>query len=225
MKISQLVLCGAILAASGITAEESSPVIRFFNAEKCVRESKYGIEMQSSLEESQKQIVKMIEDINSQIEDIDAKLGDKDFLDGLSPEGEEDLKSEKEELTQRVQAIQAQASQRMQFEQQTALMAIEENLTDATSKYAPEHNIDALVLSQVALYYKKDFDVTSDLIVLLDKKYDAEQTKKNDTSEAKEKSQSEASTQKQHETTESAKATKDTSATSKKEAAQGKKKK
>ncbi|MFA6502608.1 MAG: OmpH family outer membrane protein, partial [Parachlamydiales bacterium] len=76
-----------------------------------ITDSKYGKSEQEQLENIKKQWTKLIEETDKELQDVSTKLEDQDYLDGLSPEAEDELKAKKQNLLQDISKYQNQLYQ------------------------------------------------------------------------------------------------------------------
>src|SRR5579871_5648379 len=85
----------AALLSLGITsttfaAQDVS--IGVVNFATCITDSKLGKKEQESFESLKKQMATLVEDTEKQMNEIATKFNDPEYLDGLSPEAEEEMK-------------------------------------------------------------------------------------------------------------------------------------
>nr|NGX64062.1 hypothetical protein [Candidatus Anoxychlamydiales bacterium] len=94
MKIKRFILSLALLliCSSSIFALDAKSVIGVVNFMDCITQSKYGKNEQEQLENIKNQWSALIEETEKELTELNAKFEDNDYLDGLSPEAEEELK-------------------------------------------------------------------------------------------------------------------------------------
>ena len=87
-----------------IVAQEKLPAVAIVNFSTCIAESKLGKQEQASFEALKTQMSQSLEGLEKQISEINVKFNDREFLDDLSPEAEEEMKTKyrslNEELSQ-----------------------------------------------------------------------------------------------------------------------------
>lgn len=87
----------SIFIALGINtvsfATISEGQIGIVNFASCMTESKLGKQEQASFESLKKQMSSLLEDSEKQINEITSKFNDPDYMDGLSPDAEEEMKN------------------------------------------------------------------------------------------------------------------------------------
>lgn len=169
-------------AALGITASAfaSEPTSAFgvVNFGTCVSDSKVGQQEQASFENLKKQMSSLVEETEKQLNEISAKFGDPDFLDGLSPEAEEELKNKYRALSEDMQRYQNQYYQVMNQANMRIVQILSTNINAASEKVAKEKNIQFIVNKDACFYYAPSMDITASIIAEMDKGYDQEANKK-----------------------------------------------
>ena len=176
--------CGLGFSSSAEAASksETSANIGFVNFRKAVEESKLGKQEQSSFEALQNQMESSLMEIQKQLNEITAKLSDEDYLDGLSPEAENELKHKYRSLSQDLSMTQNQYMQTLQQANMKIIQSLQQDVADATKEVAQSKNLDLVVNEEAAFFHRPSLDVTDQVISLMNKKFDREQAKKpNDT--------------------------------------------
>src|SRR5580698_1424612 len=105
-----------LLAAIGLSTAafaEPAPNVGIVNFGTCVSDSKLGKQEQASFESLKKQMATLLEDTEKQLSDLTAKFNDPEYLDGLSPEAEEELKNKFRTLNEELGRYQNQYYQVM----------------------------------------------------------------------------------------------------------------
>lgn len=167
----------AILAAGSLVAAESTTKVGIVNFGICVTDSKYGKQEQTSFESMKKQMTTLIEDHEKQLREISDKFQDKDYLDGLSPEAEEELKVKFRTLSEELNRYQQQYYQVLNQAQYKLIQAMGKNINSAAEKVAASKGINMVVNQEVCFYSLPSLDITADVIKEMDKTFDAD-TKK-----------------------------------------------
>jgi outer membrane protein len=181
-KLSQLTLvaatliCGSSLhaasqAKSDIKQEVKSE-IGIVNFTNCITESKVGKKEQESLESIKNQMTTLIKDIENQLNDISAKFSDPDYLDGLTPEGENEQKMKFQALKEEYDRYQNQFYQVMQQANMKLVQTVSSFVNSATDKIAQNKNLSLVVNKDACFSFKESFDITQDVIQEMDKVFD-----------------------------------------------------
>jgi len=108
------------------------------NFGQCLAESKKGKQQQTSFEALRKQMSTLVEDTEKKLKEVTAKLNDAEFMDGISPEAEEELKNKfrtlNEELDQqrnRLYQVHHQANMEVMQEMEVFVQQSAENVAKA----------------------------------------------------------------------------------------------
>lgn len=148
------------------------------NFRKVVEKSKLGKQQQNSFEGMKTQMESVLADKEKSLNEIAAKLNDADYLDGLTPDAENELKHKARLLNQEM----AQAQQQFMQTLQQANMKIVQNLTEDVAKAAGEvakqKKLDLVVNEESAFHYKPSLDISDLVVQKMDEAFDAEAKKK-----------------------------------------------
>lgn len=167
--------CMAMLAPlAAVTAHEKGANIGIVNFGKCIESSKYGLYEQKQFESIKNQLQKAIQDLDDQLNTTSNKLQDKDFIDSLSPEAEKELKQKFQELGEELNRYQAQYYQIMQQANMKLMHTIADLITEASESVAKKAHLSLVLNKEAAFYYAPNLDVTDEVIVEMDKKFDKE---------------------------------------------------
>jgi outer membrane protein len=149
----------------------------YVNLNQCIIESKLGKQEQASFETMRKQFATLLEDTEKQLKEINDKLSDKDFLDGLSPDAEQELKNKFAQLGEEYNRYQQQYYQVMNQGQQKLLQNIVMNVSKASEKIATTKGYTKIAHKDSCFYVSPSLDITNDVIKEMDKSYDEEMKK------------------------------------------------
>lgn len=174
-----LIICNA----NSLKAENNggSGVVNFVN---CVTDSKFGKHEQEQLENLRKQWTTLLEETEKQLKDISAKFEDQEYMDGLSPEAEEDMKAKYKSLNEDMNKYQSQLYQIMQQANYLFMQKMASAITRASEKIAQELNLDLIINKEACFFYKQGMDITNKVISKMDDNY-SEDLKKAENEKAK----------------------------------------
>ncbi|GAM26815.1 hypothetical protein SAMD00019534_099900 [Acytostelium subglobosum LB1] len=142
------------------------------NFVSCVTESKVGKHEQSAVEEMRKQIATLIEDKEKQLKEVTEQLQDRDFLDGLSPEGEQELKGKWSQLSEEMNRYNQQYYQFIQQGQNRIFQNVVGGITSAAEKLASSKGYSMILNKEACFFYDPKLDITADVIKEMDKSFD-----------------------------------------------------
>lgn len=167
----------AALATGSLFAGESATKVGIVNFATCVTDSKYGKQEQSSFESMKKQMTTLIEDTEKQLRDLSEKFQDKDYVDGLSPEAEEELKVKFRNLSEELNRYQQQYYQVLNQANYKLIQAMGKNINTAAEKVASNKGINMVVNQEACFYCLPSLDITADVIKEMDKSFDQDAKK------------------------------------------------
>ena len=166
------------LATSFLVAGEYGIV----NFNTCIKDSKKGKQEQASFEALKTQITNMMEETQKQLTEISQKLNDSEYMDGLSPEAEAELKNRFGNLSEEMNQYQGQYYQIMQQANMRIYQTIGQEASVAAEKIAKDKKLLMVINKEACFYYNADFDITQSVIAEMDKRFD--QANKNPTNES-----------------------------------------
>ena len=114
---------------------------------------------------------KIVEDTEKQLNELSAKFNDPDYLDGLSPEAEEDLKNKFRTLNEELGRYQNQYYQVMNQANMKIVQTLSNNINTAAEKIAKEKKLNMVVNKDACFYYTPALDVTTAVIAEMDKTF------------------------------------------------------
>ncbi|MCB1106631.1 MAG: OmpH family outer membrane protein [Chlamydiia bacterium] len=161
------------LTSFKLSAEEKIPygIVNFPN---CVTESKYGKQEQESFEKLRSQMTTLMTDIEKQLNDIATKFNDPDFVDSLSPEAEQEMKSRFQTLSEELNRYQNQYMQVMQQANMKLMQTMNGHVSKASESIAKKRKLPMVVREEACFFYNPSFDITPSVIEEMDKSYDSE---------------------------------------------------
>lgn len=165
-------LIAGLIAAGSLNAADASSKVGIVNFANCLTDSKYGKEEQSQFESTRKRMASLVEDTEKQLRDISDKLNDKDFLDGLSPEAEQELKVKFRGLNEDLSRYQQQFYSVMNQSQMQLLQTIQSYINEASEKVASSKNLNMVMNKDLCFFHAPSLDVTADVIKEMDKSFD-----------------------------------------------------
>lgn len=173
--IAALLSFGVMTA--GVANTDTKGQVGIVNFASCMSESKLGKKEQASFESLKKQMVSLLEDTEKQLTELSAKFNDAEYMDGLSPEAEEELKNKFETLSKEMNRYQNQYYQVMNQANMKILQAMSSNIQAASEKVAKDKRLSMIVNKEACFFYTPQLDVTNLVIAELDKNFELESKK------------------------------------------------
>ena len=175
MKKLAWILSIALFATSAVSAsEENAQKIGVVNFAECLGNSKFGKQEQDNFENLRTQMENLVKDTENQLKEISGKLQDPEHLDSLSPEGEQELKTKFQMLSQEMQKYQYQYQQVMQQAQMKMIQTIQTRVAAAAESVKKSYNYTD-ILNKDACFAFTD-DITNLVLEQMDKNFDVENT-------------------------------------------------
>jgi len=171
------ILIASLLGFGKSYAIDSRALIGIVNFMTVITDSKYGKNEQEQLENIKKQWTTLIEETDKELKEVSDKLEDQDYLDGLSPEAEDELKAKKQNLMQDISKYQNQLYQIMNQANYFFIQKMSQNISVASEKVAQDKKLDVVLNKEACFYSNPKIDVTTLVIAEMDKNFDKETSK------------------------------------------------
>ena len=119
----------------------------------------------------------LLEETEKQLNDLSAKFNDPEYLDGLSPEAEEELKVKFRTLNEDMSRYQNQYYQVMNQANMRIMQTMANGINAASEKVAKDKKLNMVVNKDACFYFSSALDVTNLVIAEMDKSF-AQEAKK-----------------------------------------------
>lgn len=157
------------LTAGSLSAGEKIGVVNFAT---CVAESKVGQEEQANFDNIKKQLGTHLEQTEKELTALASKLNDPEYMDGLSPEAENSLKEKIQNLNEELSRYQNQYYQVLNQANMKVVQILSSKVNAASELVAKEKKLDLVLHKDVCFFYSSDLDITSAVVVKMDKNYE-----------------------------------------------------
>lgn len=165
-------LASLCVCTAAFSAESSA--IGVVNFATCVSDSKLGKQEQASFETLKKQMATALEDTEKQLNDITAKFNDPDYIDGLSPEAEAELKTKFRTLSEELSRYQNQYYQVMNQANMRIIQTLTNAINAASEKIAKDKKFSLVINKDACFYCTPSTDVTALVVAEMDKGFKPE---------------------------------------------------
>ena len=172
------------LTCLSFAAEQKVGIVNF---NSCIADSKLGKQEQNAFETMRKQFVTLVEDTDKQLKEVSDKLQDKDYLDGLSKEAEETMRTKVAQLNEDLGRYQQQYYQFMQQGQYKILQAVANGINYAAERIASGKGYNVILNKEACFFYSPTLDITSEIVKEMDKHFDENDKKQVDTPKVEDK--------------------------------------
>lgn len=168
----------AFLIAAAMTTSAFAADFGIVNFGTCVSDSKLGKQEQASFESLKKQMTTLLEDTEKQLNELSAKFNDPEYLDGLSPEAEDELKNKFRTLSEEMSRYQNQYYQVMNQANMRIMQIMANNINTASEKVAKDKKLSMVVNKDACFFYNPALDITNLIITEMDKGFAEAEAKK-----------------------------------------------
>jgi outer membrane protein len=168
-------VAAAAISAQGFASDTQVGIVNFAS---CMSDSKLGKQEQTNFENLKKQMGTLLEDTEKQLQEIATKFNDQEYLDGLSPEAEKELKTKFQTLNEDLQRYQNQYYQVMNQANMRVIQVMSNSISEASEKVAKTKKLGMVVNKEACFFYSTGLEVTQDVIGEMDKIFDTAETKK-----------------------------------------------
>jgi outer membrane protein len=162
------------LSTAALASEAPNQNIGIVDFAKCVTDSKPGKQEQSSFEALKNQMTTLLQDTEKQLNDISAKFNDSEYLDGLSPEAEEELKVKFRTLSEEMNRYQNQYYQVLNQANMRVIQTLSGMINTASEKVAKDKRLNVIMNKEACFFFNDKLDVTLLVISEMDKAYEIE---------------------------------------------------
>jgi outer membrane protein len=167
----------AMALTTAAFSAETVPSFGIVNFGTCVSDSKLGKQEQASFESLKKQMANLLEETEKQLNEMAAKFNDPEYLDGLSPEAEEELKNKFRTLNEELSRYQNQYYQVMNQANMRVMQTLAVSINTASEKVAKDKKLSMVVNKDACFYFTPALDVTQFVVTEMDKNF-AQESKK-----------------------------------------------
>ncbi|MCC5831792.1 MAG: OmpH family outer membrane protein [Chlamydiales bacterium] len=172
-KIGTIVTAFALVFCVGkLTAEELTA--GFVNFKTCVEKSKHGQQERNAFEAMKKQMTEVLEKTDKELEQIAKKLEDQDYMDGLSPAAEAELKQKFQGLSQDFARYQNQYYQLLNQANYKMLQTMHDEVSLAAEQIRERKKLSLILNEDSTFAFAPSLDFTDEVIKEMDKQFEIE---------------------------------------------------
>ena len=174
-KLTSIFLIAAFVFCCG-EVKAADLNIGFVNFKTCVEKSKQGQNEKNAFDALKKQMTEALEKTDKELEELATKLEDRDYMDGLSPTAEEELKHKFQTLSQEYARYQNQFYQLLNQANYKMLQSMHEEVSIAAEKVRGSNNLALLLNEDSAFAHIASLDFTLAVIDQMNKQFDVDNT-------------------------------------------------
>lgn len=166
--LRNLLLAGCFSAAT-LSAAESIGVV---NPAMCASDSKSGKAGQDTLEDLKKQLGGHLESLEKDLNDLAGKINDAEYMDGLSPEAEMELRDKARVLNDEMMRYQNQYYQIFNQANMKIMQQLAAEISAASEVVAKSAKKNVILNKETCFYHDSSLDITQQVIAEMDKKFE-----------------------------------------------------
>ncbi len=167
LAVVALTLCVGKLSAADLN-------LGFVNFKTCVEKSKHGLQEKTAFEAMKNQMTETLEKTDKELVEIASKLEDQDYMDGLSPAAEEELKGRFQGLSQEFARYQNQYYQLLNQANYKMLQTMHDEVSFAAEKVRESKKLSLILNEDSTFAFSPALDITEDVIQVMNQQFDAE---------------------------------------------------
>jgi outer membrane protein len=157
------------LSAHAFTADAGVGVVNFTT---CVTDSKIGKQEQASFESLKNQMGSLLQETEKQLTEISQKFNDPEYMDGLSPEAEEEMKNKFRTLSEEMNRYQNQYYQVLNQANMRIMQSMNTTINTAAEKVAKDKHLTMVINKEACFFYSPQLEVTPLVIAEMDKNFE-----------------------------------------------------
>ena len=165
------------LCAADVAAPEPKPSVGVVNFSNCMTDSKVGKQEQSSFDSLKNQMTSLLEDSEKQVNELAGKFNDAEYMDGLSPGAEEEMKGKFRLLSEEMNRYQNQYYQVLNQANMKIVQTMGGKIQDASEAVAKTKKLTLVMNKEACFFHTPTLDVTSFVIAEMDKTYEQSSAK------------------------------------------------
>jgi len=151
--------------------------VGFANFKKCIELSKQGLGEKNALEALKKQMNEALQKTDKELEETAKKLEDRDYMDGLSPTAEEELKQRFQLLSQEFTKYQNQCYQILNQANMRMLQSLHESVCTAAEVVRKKNQLKIILNEDSAFAWENTLDYTNTVVQEMDLQFELENNK------------------------------------------------
>ncbi len=171
-KLSMILTCTALCGAA-FAVEPTTPY-GIVNFTTCITDSKLGKQEQGTFEALKKQLSSLIEDTEKQLTEISNKMNDAEYMDGLSPEAEDEMKNKFQALNDEMARYQNQYYQVLNQANMRVMQTLATSISAAAERVAKEKKIGMVINKDACFFYSPQNEITTLVIGEMDRLFEQE---------------------------------------------------
>ncbi len=163
--------------STGAFASEAKSSVGIVNFTNCMTDSKTGKQEQASFESLKTQMTSLLEDSEKQLTELSTKFNDPEYMDGLSPEAEEEMKVKFRSLSEEMNRYQNQYYQVLNQANMKIVQTMGAHIQEASEQVAKNKKLTVVMNKEACFFHAAALDVTGLVIAEMDKAFELRNAK------------------------------------------------
>lgn len=159
------------------------------NFRKVVENSKLGKQQQATFEGMKSQMESLLQEKEKSLKEFANKLNDADYVDGLTPDAENELKFKYRSLSQEMAQAQQQFLQTLQQANVKIIQMLTEEVAKVATEIAQAQHFDLVLNEDSAFFAKPSFDLSDRIVQKMDENFERDAKKREVATPAPQKNQ------------------------------------
>lgn len=157
-------------------AQAAELSVGFVNFQTCLEKSKLGQQEESNFESMKKQMSDSLEIAHKELEQIAKNLQDKEYMEGLSPTAENELKQKCAILNEEIGRYQNQYYQLLNQAKFKMVQNLHDEVCLASQKIREAKKLSLILNEDSAFAVASSLDLTEDVVKEMNRRFDIENT-------------------------------------------------
>jgi outer membrane protein len=171
----KVIFFGCALALPFMQPLHADPLkLGFVDFKECLEKSKQGQKERESFENLKNQMQSKLKESETELQSIAKKLEDQDYMDGLSPAAEEELKMKFQSMSQQFAQFQNQYYQLLQQANMKLFQSLHQQVSSAADKIREKEHFSMILNEESVFASAPTFDCTEKVIAEMDRRFQLE---------------------------------------------------
>jgi outer membrane protein len=173
--LNKFIFIGCALAlpfTKPLSAEEIK--LGFVDFKECLEKSKQGQRERDSFEKLKNQMQSKLKESETELQSIAKKLEDQDYMDGLSPSAEEELKMKFQSMSQEFAHFQNQYYQLLQQANMKLFQSLHQQVSSAADKVREKEHLSMVLNEDSVFASAPSLNCTDRVIAEMDRRFELE---------------------------------------------------
>ncbi len=165
----------ALCLIGSLSAAEITPKLGVVDFEICATESKIGKEESTSFNSLQSKAMADMQSMEKERQELAKKSEDQDYLDGLSPDAQQELHQKVQNHQMKMQMAGESYEKTLRQTYEMMQEKLSSNVKGAAEEIAKEKKLDMIIPSRFCIYSMPTLNITDNVIKKMDEMFEKSQ--------------------------------------------------